>query len=353
MIDFTHTFYEKTKNFSIFPRSSMPKNKKLLLYGPPRSGKTSIALELANSAKKVLYIDGSDIRFRIAEAQSTLLKLFLEKRFDFLIIDNFSPNIPLPNTSNIILITPQIAHLPESILSTFTIQKILPLTFQEYVSFTKKSLSLESIFSNFLKEGNIPEIPFLPEFKKLERNQEIVKLRFSQDLNIFCSLLSYQAQKFSIYNFYTILKQHTKISKDRIYHFIQTLDEEGIIAKVPHISANQPQKLYFYNFALPYFISAQPNFQAIFENLIYCELARSATSIYYDEYCDFLVDDCVYCATPFPTQHTIAQKLSQIQSTHSTIKKIIFITIKAQEPQTPPHHKYSIINFIDFALNDE
>ena len=344
MLDLSNTFYEKIKGFTIFPRSFMPKEQKLILLGPPKSGKTSIALELARNFKHPVFIDCADTRLDIKQTSNALLKLFLERKFDLLIVDNFAPAFSLPNFAHIVLTANSITQIPESILSSFALKSILPLKFEEYVSFSKGSRPLESIFSHFLKEGNLPEISFLPEFKKLERNQEILKLHFLGDFELFLPLLSYQAKPFSTHNFYIYLKQKFKISKDRIYRFMQTLIESKITILLSHITTNQPKKLYFYNFAIPYILSSRPNFQAIFENLILCELLHRQTQIFYSDDCDFVSDECAYFAMPFPSSQLIESKLAQMAHQY---KHTFFITTNATNTT---YQNYSILSFIDFTL---
>ena len=370
MIDFFSAYEERVKNTTIYPRSYALAPEKLILFGAPKSGKTSLALDLARHYKKPLFIDCADPRVSLDSAQKVLLKLFLEKRFDMLIIDNYTPAFTIPNHSHIIITSHKNPKMRESkiaesktlessaskssapestpsILADFSAHCIHPLSFEEYVSFSKSS-RLESIFASFVKDGNLPEMLFLPEFKCALRHQEIIALHFQQNAPLVAFLLAYQSREFSTYNVYCHLKQQQKISKDRIYALIQQLADECAISLLPHAHATKRAKLYFYNFALPYALSPAPNFQAIFENMIFCEFARRELGVVYDDECDFVLDSSAFFAMPFPSQTQIDAKLARLSKAH---EEIIFISVDSNvETHTSAKGAYKVMSFIDFAL---
>jgi len=360
MIDFFNTFSEKTKAFDIFPRSFTPKQEQLILFGPPKSGKTSMALDLARQCKNPIFIDCADIRLDISNTQQMLVKLFLEKKLDCLIVDNFSSKLPLPNTQRTIITTNSPTHIPSKIKERFTLQKILPLSFEEYVSFSKKQISIESMFSIFLKVGNLPEMSSIKDFKILERNQEIMSLHLKEHNAIFSMLLSYQSRHFSVHNLYVYIKSKLKISKDTLYRFIQSTIDSGTITLIPSQHPSHLKKLYVYNFALPYFLSPRPNFQAIFENLIFCECQKrfdtnnnSLTSdVFYNDECDFIINDCGYIAMPFASIELINAKLKTIKRAYKCIYIIVIESSEAIQKAVKSSN-CRVISFIDFALNKD
>lgn len=399
----SNILYEQSRASSAFlPRPYPQKDTPLLIYGPPKSGKTSLALEYAKNAKdakRVVFVDCSDMRFCLEDTQKELLKAFLEKAFDLLVVDNYdisslafnlsskpslissaestlsrtaTPALTLPNLSNIILVcaTPicdkqglskhpthhfahHLAHLRQ--------MRVLPLSFREFVSFSK-SQKLESIFSTFLKSGNLPEMPFLTESKHTARNQEIIRLAYQKHARIFQEILDFQGQNFSAYSLLRKTKSSLKTSKDTIYAFIESLKSQQSIFLLPHTQNRSKPKLYLYNFALPYALSASPHFQHIFENMVFCELllkysnpfgeiaqaksSRTKPLISYDEECDFLVNDIAYIVMPFPNDALLKAKLQKLTKKY---KKVVFISIEHSERQS----EYEVQSFIDFALDDE
>lgn len=367
--------YEKSKYTNLLPRSYPQKDTPLLLYGPPKSGKTSLALQYAKIAKNPVFIDCADMRFSTQEAKTDLLKLFLEKGFDLLVVDNYGKGLTLPNFSNIILITnapfsndfhaKNTNDLNKSLASPQEKMKqemILPLSFREFVSFSKTQ-RLEGIFSTFLKSGNLPEMPFLLESKHSARNQEIIRLAYPRHTEIFLELVGFQGRVFSTLGLLAKLKPYLKTSKDTVYAFVENLKSQGSIFLLPHsdFSSGAKSKLYLYNFALPYSLIKTPNFQHIFENMIFCELLikygafgyafdsknkHSKNVINYNDECDFLINDIAYLAMPFPNETLLKARLDKLTNAY---KKIIVISIEHSQK----HKDYEIQSFIDFALDDE
>ncbi|CBG40314.1 ATP-binding protein [Helicobacter mustelae] len=332
---------EKLQNFEIFPRRFGIKPAKIHLYGPPRSGKTSLSLLIAKHSKHPIYIDCIDPRNDKEMLTSQVLKAFLEKRIDWLILDNYDFSLTLPNLPNILLITtPPIARLPQGFLS----RVILPLNFAEYISISPKSTSLTQLFNSYLKNGNTPEMLFLPEFQKIQRRQEHLRLFFQEDYVFFLQLLSFQSQKITTHHLYTHMKKSIKISKDKAYRLLNTLEACHFLTLLPHINApSLPKKLFFYDFALPYAFSKAPNFQAIFENMVFLELLNQTNApIFYAQECHFLIENHAFFALPFPNQKDINKILQNNPKRQ--------ITIIAIHPQEHPHCK--IIDFISFALRD-
>lgn len=403
----SNILYEQSRASSAFlPRPYPQKDTPLLIYGPPKSGKTSLALEYAKNAKnakRIVFVDCADMRFCLEDTQKELLKAFLEKAFDLLVVDNYDISSPafslsskpslissaestlsrtttltltLPNLSNIILVcaspicdkqglskypTHHLAHHFAHHLAHLRQMRVLPLSFREFVSFSKAQ-KLESIFSTFLKGGNLPEMPFLTESKHTARNQEIIRLAYQKHARIFQEILDFQGQNFSAYSLLRKLKPSLKTSKDTIYAFIESLKSQQSIFLLPHTQNRSKPKLYLYNFALPYALSASPHFQHIFENMVFCELllkysnpfseitqAESSTPkspISYDEECDFLVNDIAYIVMPFPNDTLLKARLQKLTKKY---KKVIFISIEHSEKQS----EYEVQSFIDFALDDE
>ena len=386
----SNILYEQSRASSaLLPRPYPQKDTPLLIYGPPKSGKTSLALGYAKNTKNAVFVDCADMRFCLESTQKELLKAFLEKAFDLLVVDNYdisslafsaplssrlSPSIKdtlsrgasaltLPNLSNIILVCASPICEEQGLskyLTHLTQVRVLPLSFREFVGFSKAQ-KLESIFSTFLKSGNLPEMPFLTESKHSTRNQEIIRLAYQKHARIFQEILDFQGQNFSAYSLLRKLKSTLKTSKDTIYAFIESLKSQQSIFLLPHTQNRSKPKLYLYNFALPYALSDSPHFQHIFENMVFCELlikysnpfsqlAQAKSSkvkslISYDEECDFLVNDIAYIVMPFPNETLLKARLQKLTKKY---KKVIFISIEHSEKQS----EYEVQSFIDFALDD-
>lgn len=313
MHQFQYLLSEKTYN--TLPRDlSLPSNK-TLIYGPPKSGKTSLALDFLSSlnlsSKRTIFLDCQDPRVELEEAKSELLKLFLEKKIDALLIDSYQPTLTLPNLPYIFLISPSPIELP-----SFSLLQMRNLSFAEYVSFDRKNTSPQTLLKNFIKDGNLPQMPFLAEFQKIKTKQENLKIALAEEFPLFCKLSSFASSKITANQFYSLLKKERKISKDRIYAFWERLESEAIVIKIPHIQEGKPKKVYFYDFSLPKALSPQSTILQILENMFVLELLnllqRNGDTLYYDDQNFFITQNHgVFFFAPFAHQEFITQKIKK------------------------------------------
>lgn len=346
---------------------------KVFLYGAPKTGKTSLALLYGAQFKKNFYVDCADKRVKIDAINAFLLKNYLEKNLEMLIIDHYIPSISLPNLQHIILIAPSTKDIPPD----FQPKAIQALSFEEYVSFDRKNIAINTLFNLFLKEGNLPEIYHLEPSYKIPRKHEILKLALGNDYEFFCTLLLMQAQKLTPHHIYALLKKSHKISKDRLYPLLEKLQKTQIIFFVPHLQ-HQTRKLYFYDFTLPLCVSGEKNFNAILENMLFLELQKQTeqtykisnslssyfihktslespksadSQIFYGDYNEFITPLGVFIFIPFADEKIITQKLFKMPYEH-----IFVITLSFESKGILKYNDRQIqwiaMTFINFALGD-
>ncbi|TLD80465.1 ATP-binding protein [Helicobacter sp. MIT 05-5293] len=378
MQEISKSYFERVA--SIMPRRYGINAGKVFLYGAPKTGKTSLALLYGAQFKKSFYIDCADKRMKIDIINAFLLKNYLEKNLEMLIIDHYTPSISLPNLQHIILIAPNAKDIPPD----FQPKAIQALSFEEYVSFDHKNIAINTLFNLFLKEGNLPEIYHLEPSYKIPRKHEILKLALENDYEIFCSLLPMQAQKLTPHHIYALLKKSHKISKDRLYPLLEKLQKTQIIFFVPHLQ-HQAKKLYFYDFTLPLCVSEEKNFNAILENMLFLELQKQTeqtyritdslapyfthkislqapldslesrvlidSQIFYGDYNEFITPLGVFIFIPFADKEIITQKLLKMP-----YERIFIITLSFESHGIAKHNNRQIqwiaTTFINFALGD-
>lgn len=333
------------KLYNTLPRELSIPSSKTLIYGPPKSGKTSLALDyitsLNISSKKIVYLDCQDPRVQIEEAKSELLKLFLEKKIEFLILDSYSPTFSLPNLPSILLISPTPLSLP-----SFSLLKTRNLSFAEYVSFDRKNSSIPTLLKNFIKDGNLPQTPFLAEFQKTKIKQENLKITLEENYPLLCKLASFSSSKLTTNQFYSILKKERKISKDRLYEFWERMGSEGIMISIPHIQESKNKKIYFYDFSLPKILSPQSTILQILENMFVLELLifleKKGDTLAYDDQNFFITqNNGVFFFAPFAHQDFIAQKLSK-----SPYSQVRIITLEKDWEMD------GVYDFVEFSLGE-
>lgn len=332
------------KLYNTLPRElSIPSNK-TLIYGPPKSGKTSLALDYLTSlnipSKKVAYLDCQDPRVELEEAKSELLKLFLEKKIEFLILDSYTPSFTLPNLPSILLISPTPLSFP-----SFSLLQTRNLSFAEYVSFDRKNTSSQTLLKNFIKDGNLPQIPFLAEFQKNKTKQENLKIALEENYPLFCKLSSFSASKLTTNQFYSLLKKERKISKDRLYEFWERLGSEGIMISIPHIQ-EKSKKIYFYDFSLPKALSPQSTILQILENMFVLELLiflqKSGDTLAYDDQNFFITQkNGVFFFAPFAHKDFITQKIKK-----SPYPQVKIITLEKDWEME------GVYDFLEFSLGE-
>lgn len=345
MREIKHILEEKIQHLHLLPRRFGIKKGKNILFGPPKSGKTSLSLFISKTLKNTIYIDCIDPRNDIDNLKNQILKSFLEKKIDLLILDNYKPIFILPNIENILIVLNS-KQIPSDDLQlqNFSLKSIMPLTFEEYIGFSNSSEDINQLFNRFIKDGNSPEMLHSLEFQKISKKQNNMKLFFQEDYDLFTLLLQFQSQKITVNQFYTYSKRFLKVSKDKVYALLTRLQNNHFIFLIPCAdSINKTKKLYFYDFSLPYAHSPNPNFQAIFENMVFLELySQYQEQIFYRQNAHFCINETIFFAIPFPNQQNIDTILK-----NNPYKKIIIIAInKIQKSQC------QVIDFVSFALKE-
>lgn len=346
MQDLKRSLEEKTQNFSPLPRRFGIKKGKTFLYGPPKSGKTSLALLFTKKYKNSVYIDCQDPRNNLDDLKNKILKAFLEKKIDLLILDNYQPIFTLPNIDNIILVHHKdLTQSLDTKLQDFSSKLIMPLIFEEYISLITSQEDINQSLNRFIRDGNSLETFHSLDFQKISKKQNSMMLFFKEDYPILLLLLNFQSQKITTNQIYLYVKKYLKISKDKLYALLSHLQLCKFIFLVPQKdSSGFQKKLYFYDFSLPYALCPKPYFQAIFENMVFLELYQQykEEEIIYDQNTHFIINQTLFFAIAFPNQ----QHIDKILKENSNQRILIIAINKIEHPQC------KIIDFISFALKE-
>lgn len=329
---------------------------KIHIFGAPKSGKTSLSLYHAKSFKSPLYIDFDDLRNTQDLIKQALLKIAFEKKIDLLILDNIPSDFfrhftNLPNIANIITISQRsnIANIPINV----PLLEILPLNFEEFISFDKHNLNLNELFESFIKFGNLPfMLKDSKDLLKLEKKQQMLKNAIKDDMDIFLELLRFQSDFMSIFQLYNILKKREKISKDRLYAVIDDFIQRKIFYQIPHLTKPKaPKKAFFFDFSIKFALSYERNFPAVFENMIFLEILgrkKRDSSVFYSDKIPLICENKCYFPMPFKSKKMIVESLKNIDFMGL---EAIVITIDLNDEIFIKKHKIPLISFINFALD--
>lgn len=337
---------KKRQFLHLFPRRFGLKGSKIHIYGPPKSGKTCIALHHIKDIKNSFYIDCNDFRNKDELIKSYLLKISMEKKIDCLVLDNMDfAKFFLPSIENIITIN---EYKTKNL--DFVNKAILPLSFEEYISFDTQNLDINHLFDSFLNYGNLPATLNIKDNNKLDFKQQMLLVIFKKYIHIFILLCQFQGMQMTINQIYSLLKKDFKISKDKIYFLMQDWQDRGLIYFVPHYHNEKlAKKIFLWDFSLKSFVSYERNILCCVENMIFLELLKTESNIYYSNKINLICNKKGYIISLFSTLENIKEYLLSIDFMDLDI---FVITLNLEGEINIKNKTIKILNFINFALGE-
>jgi len=285
----------KFPKVKIYERKIKLEYQNTIIYGPKGVGKTFLILDfLKNFNGKFIYIDLNDPREK---------KLNLSG-YDLVILENYNRFFPLPNTITFL------TSINEFHIRGFKEIELKNLDFEEYFSFDRHQ-SITHSFNYFLSDGNSAELLFLDDFFKAKKLQENLKL-MPYDYDILKFLFSHIGEKFSLYQIYQILKKTKKLSKDKFYDEIETLQKDKVIFFVDKFNSSKaPKKVFSYNFGYKNALTYDKNVLGILENMVFLELDDE---VYYLDKANFYLPEIskIILVYPFITEMQLIDKLKKL-----------------------------------------
>ncbi len=343
------------KNNTFFDRKQTITQKKTIVYGPRKSGKTHLIIDHLRHYEKgsYLYLDFSDDRLEIDSLEENL-SLFVKKYpIKLLVIEHFDFSFPLPKTDEIILST--IFTCKE--LEGFSKLTLYPLDFEEFISFDKKHSNIEHIFNLFANHGTFPQIVQYTESDYHRTMQDMLHVMLKDETAFliykrFCELQSTKVTLFQIYN---QLKSTMKISKDKLYAITSNLIEQKLLFLVEkHGQPSAAKKVFQIDFALKNALTFKKDFLKRFENMVFLELMKRDKTIFYDDLIDLYIPNehlAVFCI-PFATDEVVQSKMKKLTHTLKSlhVNKVEIITLGNEESFVLDTIQFSMLPFWDWAL---
>ncbi|MDX9814456.1 MAG: ATP-binding protein [Sulfurimonas sp.] len=338
------------KNYS--RKLSLEENISYMVVGVAGSGKTKLIKNHLSGLKKgsYLYINCSDFRLDIDGLNTLLSQFCLKNHIDTLVLDNYKSTINIPNVP--VLILSSELNLGYDFLKTL---RLYPLSYEEFLAYEGKYDV--SALNQYLNLGGFYEFYQKTSDERIYGIQNLLKTSLDEiPLNILLQSSKMLAQKISPFAIYERLKNHIKISKDKLYSSYANLLERNYIHELPKL--NHPKatkKLYICDITLKNALSNIKNFSRIFENLIYLELLKSNHDSFYDEGVDFYIPskNMVVLASPFADERAIFKKLESMESfifMHG-VKTINIVSVNNEITINHPFAKVEILPFDRWALS--
>lgn len=349
------TIYENKIQFPTFlERKIKIEDSHTILIGPKLSGKTYLIYDyISNSNKEYLYIDMDDLRdlnFNYLELQSFIK----QKSIKIVIIENYDYSFNLPKVDSIILTS---AYYKD--IDNFERLEVMPLDFEEYLSFDIKHQNTTNSFNSFLKYGNIPELIEYKDIKKTNRNHEIIQLIDGNTTTnkILELLIKNSSQIKSPFWLFTILKKQIKISKDFLYKTIKQFEQNNTIIYSPKYNyPKATKKLFCYNHAFLDTVTYNKNFSNLFANMIFLELYTKYKDIYYSDNIDFYIpnEKTIILSIPFYTSFQLSSVTTKILKSldYLEFNTIYIVTVSNQDIIYIDNIQCDIIPFYEWALTN-
>jgi len=346
-------YAQEFKKPSFYPRKFSITQKKTLINGPKKSGKSTLIFDYLSQLKKgtFLYIDFADLR--VTQVIIFGLPSFLKKNdIQLLVLENFDFSFKIPDCQEVIVTT----HTTQT-LKDFTTQTLYPLDFEEFIAFEKRQINVEAIFNDFADLGTFPAVVLSQKENHTKYFQDHIRLMCDTPLE-FTILKHYalvQGLTVSSFAIFNEIKLFHKVSKDKFYAITKKLQEEKLLFLLEKFGTPRAdKKVFMLDFAMKSVLTFDKDFITRFANIIFLELMKNGEEIYFTDLIDFYIpsENKAIIAMPFLPPSMILSKLSRLEKDFKkyAIKKIEIITLESEEETYHDSIPVEILPFWSWAL---
>lgn len=323
------------------------------ICGITQSGKTKLVKSHLVGLKKrsYLYLDCKDERIEPASLNAALGTFCLQNSIDTLVLDNYTPDIDLPNVSQLLLVsgTP---HKLEHLQTLW----LYPLDYEEFLAHEHKYDS--SALNHYLQLGGLACMHRLAPDERVLYVQQKLKLALSEtEFEMLKFITRFNATPLSAFSIYERLKQKRKISKDKTYEAYKSLLAKRYLFEVgKYAHPRAVKKLYLADIYFKTALTTDKHFGRLFENLIFLELQKKNRECYYLQNVDFYLpqnNEIILCK-PFADERSVFKKVESLEA-HLfayNIRKITAVTMSKEATISHPFSKVEMIPFDIWALSE-
>ena len=352
-------FYDRNNDIVNYHQRkfNLPEAEKILLYGSPASGKTSLVLDyLMNyDPESILYIDFQDPKFQFRDMMEEDVEGFIEaNEVEILVLDHYEHEYfeILPKVEKLIIVSNTYYNYGES----FHYLHLPLLDYEEFFSFQKRGTETQ-IFNLFLRQGTLPQLAIKTSPKE-QLFLNFIKSHFTEsEQRLLAVLAHFNGATVTTYQIYTHAKERYKISKDLIYRQIKNFQEQGIITFIEEFKSPKQKKLLFFDFALAKYLTLTQGFPRQFETMVALSLTKHnipfkafGTSGYITHLNHLIIP------APFESEEIFWKKAHNRFGSYkkANIEKIVVVTINAQYEFEIENIKFEALPFYEWVvINDE
>ena len=324
-----------------------------IVKGAAKTGKTSVIKQYLSTlpSSSYLYIDLSDLRIEVETVKQELIPFCNDNKIHTLVIEAYDKSVSLPNVAQIILSTEE-----ELEIEGFKRLDVYNLDFEEYLAFDSRYDTLDNAFTHFLQTSSYPELYYAHQDNRQKQLQNILKLSLNPlELQIMIHSAKLVGQKVSAFQMFERLKQQQKLSKDMFYKTFYGLIEKGYlywIEKYEH--ARAIKKLYTLDFNIKNALTLQKDFSRLFETLVYLEMLKKGSEIYYADGIDFYIpkEDRIVLTMPFSNEDVLFKKIESIEAfiIENGVLHVEVVTMNAETKLGLPYAIVEMMPFVKWAI---
>lgn len=351
MLDALYNLSNKKTN--LIPRKHQIESSFTIVKGAGKTGKTSIIKQYLSSlpSTSFLYIDLKDLRIDKETIKDELPQFCIDNKIHTLVIEGYEEDIQLPNVSAVILSTEENLEI-----EGFERLDVYNLDFEEFLAFDTRYDSLDTAFTHFLQVSSYPELYFVHSDHRQKQLQNILKLSLNPlELQIMMHSAKLLGQKVSAFQMFERLKLQQKLSKDMFYKTFYGLMEKGYlywIEKFEHSRATK--KLYTLDFNIKNILTLQKDFSRLFETLVFLEMLKRGSEIYYADGIDFYLpkENRIVLTMPFSNEDVLFKKIESIEGfiIENSVVHVEVVTMNAETKLGLPYAVIEMMPFVQWAI---
>jgi len=352
-------FYDRNNEITTYHQRkfSIETREKLLVFGSPASGKTSLVLNYLEDydEEETLYIDFRDPKFEFRDIMEEDVEGFIDaNEITILVLDHYEHGYfeTLPVVEQLIILSNEDFEYDEE----FEKLELPLLDYEEFFAFQKRGNETQ-VFNLFFKQGTLPQLA-TQSAPKEQLFLNFIRSHFNESEQKLLNVLAhFNGAIVTTYQIYTYAKERYKISKDLIYRQIKAFQKQGIISFVEDFENSKQKKLLFFDFALAKYLTLSQGFPRQFETMLALSLKKHNIAFKSFGVNGYLTShQHLILSTPFENETSFWKKAHQKFSLYqkANVKKVFMVTVNLQYEFIIGEIEFEALPFYEWVVvNDE